>query len=325
MIKIACLGTSHTAGMDENRNKFEFYDSWPGILSEYLTKHNIDNYIYNAGEPGAPLDFYPTKILNLYNEFKPDMFIIEVPDTDKIDIDMSDTMTGDPIEKRKTYHKIFSRQIVTTKDWVKGEEQKHKVNFARAECVDFYHKGIDKKDVEIGFKGSGSPVIDQFYQSFNLDDRIKDIVSEKFNELKKGVGAKNFPHVLSYLYTKSVITDGSDTEMTQYLSTILGLINTFKVLGIKFLLYKHTPTWFTHHNIFLETYKPLLNNPEYWLTGNMFFNFRDWTKTKAQAIESEHHWKILWKEMFVDIVHFKPYVFKMFVDELMGPAIKKLC
>ena len=125
--------------------------------------------------------------------------------------------------------------------------------------------------------------------------------------------------MLSYLYTKSVLTDGSDTEMTQYLSTILGLINTFKVLGIKFLLYKHTPTWFTHHNVFLETYKPLLDKPEYWLTGNMFFNFRDWTKTKAMEN------KINWKEMFVDILHFKPYVFEMFVDELMGPAVKKLC
>ena len=201
MIKIACLGTSHTSGIDENRNRFTFHDSWPGFLSKYLTKHNIDNYIYNAGEPGAPLDFYPTKVLNLYDEFKPDMFIIEVPDTDKIDIDISDTITGDPIEKRRKYHKVFSRQIVTTKDWIKGREQKYKVNFAKAECVDFYYKGIDKKDIEIGFKGKPSSVIEQFYQSFNIDDRIKDIVSGKFDRLEKGIGAKNFPHVLSYLYT----------------------------------------------------------------------------------------------------------------------------
>ena len=45
MIKIACLGTSHTAGMDENRNKFEFDDSWPGILSKYIMPANPEHLL----------------------------------------------------------------------------------------------------------------------------------------------------------------------------------------------------------------------------------------------------------------------------------------
>ena len=126
MIKIACLGTSHTAGMDENRNKFEFDDSWPGILSKYLTKHNIDNYIYNAGEPGAPLDFYPTKILNLYNEFKPDMFIIEVPDTDKIDIDMSPARQAIQLKKEKTIIRYFLDKLLLLKIGLKEKRKSTK-------------------------------------------------------------------------------------------------------------------------------------------------------------------------------------------------------
>ena len=82
---------------------------------------------------------------------------------------------------------------------------------------------------------------------------------------------------------------GSLTSSNKFLTKPSDYLSSFSLSIVvssenKFLLYKHTPTWFKNHNVFLETYKPLLDNPEYWLTGDMFFNFRDWSKTKAQAI-----------------------------------------
>ena len=81
MIKIVCLGTSHTTGANAYIEA-NFEHSYPGLLSQYLDRHNIENYIYNGGQPGVPGDCYPATILNFYNEYKPDMFIIEIPDMD---------------------------------------------------------------------------------------------------------------------------------------------------------------------------------------------------------------------------------------------------
>ena len=93
MKKIVCLGTSHTYGGAEEKD-YTFYEGWPGQLSKYLEINGIENYIYNGGESSFSSFFYPTKIINFYNEYKPDMFVIEVPDTDKVDVEISSHITG---------------------------------------------------------------------------------------------------------------------------------------------------------------------------------------------------------------------------------------
>ena len=50
------------------------------------------------------------------------MFVIEVPDTDKVDVEISSNITGTYINKQKDYHPIYSRQRVLTKDWERGEQ-----------------------------------------------------------------------------------------------------------------------------------------------------------------------------------------------------------
>ena len=61
----------------------------PGQLSTYPKNNEIDNYVYNGGEAFFLLFSIPTKILNFYKEYKPDMFVIELPDTDKVDVEIS--------------------------------------------------------------------------------------------------------------------------------------------------------------------------------------------------------------------------------------------
>ena len=107
MKKIVCLGTSHTYGGAEEYD-YTFYEGWPGQLSKYLEEQGIENYTYNGGESSFSSYFYPTKIINFYNEYKPDMFVIEVPDIDKVDVEISSAITGTYIKKQKDYHPIYS-------------------------------------------------------------------------------------------------------------------------------------------------------------------------------------------------------------------------
>ena len=113
MKKVVCLGTSHTYGGKEGY-AYTFNEGWPGHLSNYPTSSGVDNYVYNGGERSFSPFSYPTKILNFYKEFKPDMFVIEVPDTDKVDVEISSHITGTYINKQKDYHPIYSRQRVLT-------------------------------------------------------------------------------------------------------------------------------------------------------------------------------------------------------------------
>ena len=164
MIKIVCLGTSHTTGANAYIQP-NFEHSYPGLLSIYLDKCNIENYIYNGGQPGVPGDCYPATILNFYNEYKPDMFIIEIPDMEKITLDISPANSGKDIKKTKEYHPIYSRQKVLTKDWTRGDpdpDHNYKVNFAKAEAVDYYFKGINKEEEQ--FKNDETRTVPFFGQ-----------------------------------------------------------------------------------------------------------------------------------------------------------------
>ena len=64
MNKIVCLGSSHTEGGWQGKNK-EFENSWPGKLQEYLGE---TAQIINCGEASFGIDFWPTKVINIINK-----------------------------------------------------------------------------------------------------------------------------------------------------------------------------------------------------------------------------------------------------------------
>ena len=186
-------------------------------------------------------------------------------------------------------------------------------------------KDVDKKDVELDTKGRPTTVMNNFYKGLRIDDRIRGQVSDKIDSLKGVVGEKRMHILYSHLYYKSVMADQSDTEVTVYLANILNMINIFKMLNVKFILYSHCDKEYKHNKIFLETYKQVLETPEYWLTGDINFFFRDWAWKKATELLPDNP-KVAFKNMFADIIHFKLEVYDTFVNELIGPAvIKKVC
>jgi len=319
MKKIVCLGTSHTYGGAEEKD-YTFYEGWPGQLSKHLETNGIENYVYNGGESSFSSFFYPTKILNFYNEYKPDMFVIEVPDTDKVDVEISSHITGTYINKQKDYHPIYSRQRVLTKDWIRGKQYgwPNRKSISKQECVDFYHGADTTASVRDFFKGDTTWTVESFYKNANLSDHERDNVKQKFNELYKALGNNDeqFKNMLVYCYFYSVFMDMSDMDVSIYLANIMNIINTLKSLNVKFLLFSHCGKQYLDHHVFEGSYKGVIAKEQYWLNGDIDWAFIDWAKEKAGS-------KQAFDEMHSDKIHFKPEVYTMFMDELLGPQVVK--
>ncbi len=321
MKKIVCLGTSHTYGGAEGYS-YTFEEGWPGQLSAYLEKNNIENYVYNGGESSFSSYFYPTKIINFYNEYKPDMFVIEVPDIDKVDVEISSAISGTYINQQKDYHPIYSRQRVLTKDWERGEQYgwPNRKSISKGEAVDFYHGSDTTKNIKEFFKGEKTNTMEAFYESAGLGDHERDNVKKKFNELYKALGRndENFKLMLEYCYFHSLFIDASDSEMAGYMANKMNIINTLKMLGVKFILWTHVRKKYLDHFIYEESYKDIIAKPEYWLNGNVDWDFReyvrDWSKKEKDP-------KAFYETMKSDKIHFHPWVYTRFIDEVMGPQV----
>ena len=330
MKKIVCLGTSHTYGGANERN-YTFEEGWPGQLSKYLKDNGVDNYVYNGGESSFSSFFYPTKIINFYNEYKPDMFVIEVPDTDKVDIEISSAITGHYIQKhggrnKEPYHPIYARQRVLTQDWEKGEQYNwpNRKSISKGEAVDFYHGADTTVKIKEFFKGETGRAVQEFYESASLGDHERDNVKKKFNELYTALGRNddNFKAMLAYCYFHSVFIDQSDFEISCYLANLMNIINTLKMLNVKFCLHSHVNRhhWLDHF-IWKETYQPIIDKPDYWMAGKMDWSVKKWAYKKAESKGGNVDEEI--KKMHSDKVHFHPWVYTMLVDEVFGPEILK--
>ena len=319
MKKIVCLGTSHTYGSADERN-YTFEEGWPGQLSTYLNNNGIDNYVYNGGEASFSSFFYPTKILNFYKEYKPDMFVIELPDTDKVDVEISSHITGTYINKQKDYHPIYSRQRVLTKDWERGKQYgwPNRKSISKQECVDFYHGADTTASVRDFFKGETTWTVESFYKNANLSEHERDNVKQKFDELYKALGRNDeqFKNMLIYCYFYSVFIDMGDMDISLYLANMMNVINTLKSLDIEFLLYSHCGKQYLENHVYTDSYHGVVDKPEYWLNEDFDFAFIDWAKQKAGSKEA-------FLEMHSDKIHFKPKVYSMFVSEQLGPQVVK--
>ena len=323
MKKIVCLGTSHTYGGAEAKD-YTFYEGWPGQLSKHLETNGIENYVYNGGESSFSSFFYPSKIINFYNEYKPDMFVIEVPDTDKVDVEISSNITGTYINKQKDYHPIYSRQRVLTKDWERGEQYAwpNRKSISKQECIDFYHGSDTTADVRKFFKGDIPWSVESFYKNANLSDHERDNVKEKFKELYKALGHNDeqFKNMLIYCYFYSVFMDKSDTDIANYLANLMNIIHTLKELDVKFLLFSHCDKQYVEEgyvsHVWTDTYEKIIAKPQYWLNGDVEWSFINWAKKKAGN-------KQAFDEMHSDKIHFKPEVYTMFMNELLGPQVQK--
>lgn len=306
MHNIVCLGTMHTYGGSKTQ-PFEFHQTWPGHLSKYLDNCNVENYIYNAGESGYSIDYYPFKILNFYNEFNPDLFIIELPIMDKIDVELSPAITGVDICKDPAYHPIYSRQRVLTKDWQKGETHSwpNRISINKHEAIDLFHNGkVDDKLFKL-FKGYKTGTLQSVESKDGVGDHEKQNVLNKIKKLQPVIGDDNVRNLITYFYFRSVFMDESDTDFILFLNNILNILNTCLRLNVKILFFNVNKPNFIDHNIYKELYKSLIGNDAFWLE-NIGWYF------KKENPES------------IDDMYFTPDAWKKFVEQRLGTRVVDL-
>lgn len=306
MHNIVCLGTMHTYGGSKTQ-PFEFYQTWPGHLSKYLDNNNVENYIYNGGESGYSIDYYPFKILNFYDAYRPDLFIVELPIIDKMDVEISPAITGMDVSKNDDYHPIYSRQRVLTKDWQKGHTHAwpNRISINKHESIDLYHNGKIDNDLLQLFKGYKTNTLNSVESNDGVGDHERKNVLSKIKSLEPSIGKEHVQNLITYFYFRSVFMDESDTDFILYLNSILNMINTCLRLNVKILFFNVNAPSFINHHLFKKTYDRLIGNSSFWLE-NITWYF------KQHNPETN------------DGMYFTSNAWKKFVDEKLGPRVEKI-
>ena len=141
----------------------------------------------------------------------------------------------------------------------------------KQECVDFYHGADTKASVRDFSKGKTTWTIESFYRSASLSEHERDNVKKKFDELYKALGNNDeqFKNMLIIVTFIPVFMDMSDTDISNYPSNMMNIINTLKSLEVKFLLFTHCDKQYNENSVFTDTYKSVLDKPQYWLNETM--------------------------------------------------------
>ena len=304
MLKIAFLGSKHTAG-GSTKHYDEFSDTLPGVLSNYLSDKNVENYVYNGGQPSFSIATYPLKILSFYKEYQPDMFIIELPTYDKFDLEISGAVTGRYLEKEKDYHPIYSLQRVQTKDWVKGPtENFNRVSINTAESLDIFHNGIRDDYIKKHFKGHLTGTIHNYFE----EDTDMSFANNKIIKLKKVLDNESYESLKSYIYFRSMFLHESTTDYSNYLNNVVNIINTCKAFGIKLLLWNMNRFTAMDSDIYKSQYEHIINDPSIWVE-DIHWTFKNYAKQNAIFRKKDYG------------PYFTKEAWKIFVNKILGKRV----
>ena len=315
------MGSSHTVGGWEDGNN-QFENSWPGILHNYLNSNGLEADVINGGECGFSVDFYPTKVLNFYNKYKPDLFLIEYNHTGKLDIEIGSDLTGENVADDPEYDPIFSRQRVSTSQGEIDEEcWPNRKTVSNSEAIYYYnafHK-LTKTQIEEMHGNDLPPAIVKLFAEETylgtLTQYEKDNATNKLDNILRSMGPnKNNAEILiNHIYYRAVYESGSDAYAANYMQNIWNIIATCKLLGIDVKFFTmHSKTWI-QNQIFKDTYENLFT--DHWLFDDIEFALRIWFK---------EYYKKDFKTAMGDSIHFYDWAYKAWVDEMLGPEVLKL-
>lgn len=316
MNKIVCLGSSHTEGGWQGKNK-EFENSWPGKLQEYLGE---TAQIINCGEASFGIDFWPTKVINIINEYKPTHMIMEINTKHKIDVEVSSEFTGKSAEKSKNYHPLFTRQNVSSSQG--RTDQKYwpnRTSVSGGEAVDYYNTfyNLSKDDVEKYYGGNYPRAIADVYSDINdglLTDAEKNWVKQKLQEMLDAMGGnqKDLELLVNYLYFRAVYYDDSDQNIANYLQNINNIRMICNENNVKLTCFTmHGKSWVSSQ-VYKDAYKDKFK--DLWLFDDINFQLKGWVWQRFGRNN---------KDTLGDSIHYYPWVFKTWVDEMLGPWLKE--
>ena len=316
MNKIVCLGSSHTEGGWQGKNK-EFENSWPGKLQEYLGE---TSQVINCGEASFGIEFWPTKVINIINEYKPTHMLIEINRKEKLDVEVTSELTGKSCSDTNDYHPLFSRQNVSS---LEGRTNKkywpNRTSVSNGEAIDYYNTfyQLSKDDIEKYYGGNYPQAIAELYSDVNdglLTDQEQDWVKGKLQDMLDAMGGnkKDLELLVNYLYFRAVYYDNSDQDISNYLQNINNIRMICNENNIKLRCFTmHEKTWL-NSQVYKDAYKDKFK--DLWLFDDIKFELKSWVWQRFGRNN---------KDPLADSIHYYPWVFKTWIEEMLGPWLKE--
>ena len=315
MHKIVCLGSSHTEGGWQGKNK-EFKNSWPGKLQDYFTEAEV----INCGEASYGIDFWPTKVINIINEYKPTHMLIEINRKEKLDVEVTSELTGKSATKTKNYHPLFTRQNVSS---LQGRTDQrywpNRTSVSNGEAIDYYNtfNKLSKKDVEDYYGGDYPKAIAESFHDIAsgvITDAEQDWVKDKLQDMLNAMGnnKKDLELLINYLYFRAVYYDNSDQDVSNYLQNINNIRMICNDNNVKLRCFTmHDKTWLDNQ-IYEDAYKDKFK--DIWLFDDIKFELKKWVQ-KRFADD--------YQNTLADSIHYHPWVFEAWIKEMLGPWLKE--
>lgn len=305
MYKIAMLGTKHTAGGPPDRFE-EFPDTLSGVLSKYLNGQNLHTYIYNGGQPSFSIATYPFKILSMHKEYRPDMFIIELPTFDKFDFELNNAITGAYKNKKQDYHPIYSLQRVQTQDWTvhNPEHSKYRISLNKTEALALWREKHGDVDLRQKFDHRSTGTLDSFFDEETGLDHPK----RKLNVLREVLDDETYNAMLSYGYFYSTYIDESETDYINFMNHMLSIINMCKALEVKLLFWNMNRLSIKDSYLYNDYYKETFENPRLWVEDS------DWVFKRFAKQQN-----IIRKQEYGS--YFSKEAWQIFVDQILGKRV----
>lgn len=315
MNRIACLGSSHTEGGWLGEHK-EFENSWPGQLYQRL--NNTD--VLNTGEASFSIEFWPTKIYNIINYYNPTHIIVEINMHGKLDVEITRDLTDDSPQNAKNYHPLLTRQNVSSPQGrTNNKYWPNRTSVSTGEAIDYYtlFNKLNQQDLEEYYDGNVPLAISEMYNDLQtkiITDVEKVWVKDKLSDMVASMGdrEKDLDLLLNYLYFKAVYETGSDQYMARYFQNIDHMRLICKQNDIKFHCFTVQEKDWLDNQIYLDNYQELWK--DMWLFDDINFALKSWVRRK---------YKEKYPETLGDSIHYYPWVFGEWCDEMLVPWLKE--
>ena len=315
--KIVCLGSSHTEGGSSAAGiSKDFENSWPGKLQEQ-TGYDV----LNAGEASYSIDFWPTKLLNIIDYYKPTDLIMEINLPGKLDVEISRDLTEFSPQDDKNYHPLLTRQNVSSKEssgneyGAKTKNWPNRTSVSNSEAIDYYtiFNKLNKKDVEKYYSGNFPKAVAGAYNELatgNISEIEKVWVADKLNDIVEAMGnnKKDLELLINYLYFRAVYYANSDQDMANYFQNINHMKMICDVNNIKMYCFTmHKKEWLDNQ-IYKDNYEKLWK--DIWLFDDINFRLKGWVKER---------FKKEYKDTLCDSIHYYPWVWEIWCKEMLVP------
>tara|TARA_B100000575_G_C23123780_1_gene650718 strand:- start:1765 stop:2517 length:753 start_codon:yes stop_codon:yes gene_type:complete len=246
--------------------------------------------------------------------------IIEFNGKSKIDVEISSEFTGKSAHKQKDYHPLFTRQNVSSSE---GRTNKkywpNRTSVAGGEAVDYYNTfyQLSEDDVKKYYGGDYPRAIADLYSDVKdglLTNQEQNWVKEKLQDMLDAMGGnkKDLELLVNYLYFKAVYYDDSDQCVANYLQNINNIRMICNENNVKLTCFTmHGKPWLKSQ-VYKDAYEDKFK--DIWLFDDDKFELKSWVWQRFGRNN---------KDPLADSIHYYPWVFKTWIEEMAGPWLKE--